>query len=384
MEGISHHILGLTNTVSPTINTASIEDNVVDENIVYRYADDPNIPDLEEISRFSDVENDDSGADINNLDTYFQVSPVPTTRIHKDHPLNQVIGDLQSATQTRRMTKNLEEYGFLSTTLKQRTSHKDLQNCLFAYFLSQEEPKKLPNRKRAIRTKWVFRNKKDKRGIVIKNKERLVAQGYTQEKGIDYDEVFAPVARIEAIRLFLAYASFKDFMVYQMDVKSVFLYGKIEEEVYVCQPPGFEDLDFLDRVYKVEKALYDLYQAPRAWHETLSTYLFENRHSNEKKLIQMIKIHTDKNVADLLTKAFDMKTVNREVQLQALVDGKKIIITESTIKRDLQLEDAEAQQEQGEGSATPTDPQHTLIIAQPSSSQPQKKHKPRKPKKKDT
>ncbi|GKA99874.1 copia protein, partial [Tanacetum coccineum] len=83
----------------------------------------------------------------------------------------------------------------------------------------------LPNGKRAISTKWVFRNKKDKRGIVIKNKARLVAQGYTQEEGIDYDEVFAPVARIEAIRLFLAYASFKDFVVYQMDVKSAFLYG---------------------------------------------------------------------------------------------------------------------------------------------------------------
>ncbi|GJZ36400.1 putative ribonuclease H-like domain-containing protein [Tanacetum coccineum] len=134
----------------------------------------------------------------------------------------------------------------------------------------------LPNGKRAIGTKWVFKNKKDERGIVIKNKARLVAQGYTQEEGIDYDEVFAPVARIEAIRLFLAYASFKDFVVYQMDVKSAFLYGKIEEEVYVCQPPGFEDPDFPDRVYKVEKALYGLHQAPRAWYETLSTYLLDN------------------------------------------------------------------------------------------------------------
>ncbi|GJY14321.1 retrovirus-related pol polyprotein from transposon TNT 1-94 [Tanacetum coccineum] len=125
----------------------------------------------------------------------------------------------------------------------------------------------LLNRKRAIGTKWVFRNKKDEMGIVIRNKARLVAQGYTQEEGIDYDEVFAHVARIEAIRLFLAYASFKDFMVYQMDVKSAFLYGKIEEEVYVCQPPVFEDLDFPDRVYKVEKALYELHQAHRAWHK---------------------------------------------------------------------------------------------------------------------
>ncbi|GJZ18919.1 putative ribonuclease H-like domain-containing protein [Tanacetum coccineum] len=122
----------------------------------------------------------------------------------------------------------------------------------------------------------VYKNKKDERGIVIKNKARLVAHGYTQEEGIDYDEVLAPVARIEATRLFLAYALFKDFVVYQMDVKSAFLYRKIKEEVYVCQPPGFEDPDFPDRVYKVEKALYGLHQAPRAWYETLSTYLLDN------------------------------------------------------------------------------------------------------------
>nr|GEZ05891.1 copia protein [Tanacetum cinerariifolium] len=122
----------------------------------------------------------------------------------------------------------------------------------------------LPKDKWAIGTKWVFRNKKDERGIVIKNKPRLVAQGHTQEEGINYDEVFATVARIKAIRLFLAYASFKDFVVYQMNVKSAFLYGKIEEEVYVCQTPGFEDLDFPDKVYKVEKAFYQLHQAPRA------------------------------------------------------------------------------------------------------------------------
>ncbi|GJV99748.1 putative ribonuclease H-like domain-containing protein [Tanacetum coccineum] len=134
----------------------------------------------------------------------------------------------------------------------------------------------LPRDKWAISTKWIFRNKKDERGIVVKNKARLVAQGHTQEEGIYYDEVFVPVARIEAIRLFLAYASFKDFVVYQMDVKSAFLYGKIEEELYVYQPPGFEDPHFPDKVYKVEKALYGLHQAPRAWYETLSTYLLDN------------------------------------------------------------------------------------------------------------
>ncbi|GJS32449.1 putative ribonuclease H-like domain-containing protein [Tanacetum coccineum] len=134
----------------------------------------------------------------------------------------------------------------------------------------------LPSGKKAIGTKWVYRNKKDERGIVVRNKARLVAQGYKQEEGIDYDEVFAPVARVEAIRLFLAFASFMNFPVYQMDVKSAFLYGTIEEEVYVCQPPGFVDPEFPKKVYKVEKALYGLHQAPRAWYETLSTYLLDN------------------------------------------------------------------------------------------------------------
>ncbi|GJS71251.1 putative ribonuclease H-like domain-containing protein [Tanacetum coccineum] len=140
----------------------------------------------------------------------------------------------------------------------------------------------------------VFRNKKDERGIVVKNKARLVAQGHTQEEGIDYDEVFAPVARIEAIRLFLSYASFKDFLVYQMDVKSAFLYVKLEEEVYVCQPPGFEDPHFPDKVYKVEKTLYGLHQAPRAWYETLSTYLLDNGlHRGQIDKTLFIKRHKD-------------------------------------------------------------------------------------------
>jgi hypothetical protein len=108
---------------------------------------------------------------------------------------------------------------------------------------------------KVIGTKWVFRNKKDERGIFFRNKARLVAQGYTLEEGINYEEVFAPVARIEAIRLFLTYASFMSFTIYQMDVKSAFLYGKIDEEVYVSQPPSFEDPQHLNKVYKVVKAL---------------------------------------------------------------------------------------------------------------------------------
>ncbi|GKD60698.1 putative ribonuclease H-like domain-containing protein, partial [Tanacetum coccineum] len=274
------------------VNAASKNEvNVVGGKTSIELPVDPNMPALEDYSIFdSSKDDEDVGAetDMNNLDTIIQVSPIPTTRIHKDHPLNQVIRDLQSATQTRRMSKNLEEHGFVST-IQQRTNHKDLQNCLFACFLSQEEPKNvihalkdpswieamqeellqfklqevwtlvdLPYGKRAIGTKWVFRNKKDERGIVIRNKARLVAQAYTQEEGIDYDEVFAPVARIEAIRLCLAYASFKIFVVYQMDVKSAFLYGMIEEEVYVCQSPGFEDPNFPNRMSSMRELTFFL------------------------------------------------------------------------------------------------------------------------------
>ncbi|GJZ30742.1 ribonuclease H-like domain-containing protein [Tanacetum coccineum] len=221
--------------------------------------DDPNMPALEDISIFNFSTNDkddDAEADMNNLDTTIQVSPNPTTRIHKDHPLDQVIGDLQPAIQTRRMSKNLEEHGFIEAMQEELLQFK-LQEVWTLV--------DLPNRKKAIGTKWVFRNKKDEREIVIRNKARLAAQGYTQEEGIDYDEVFAPVARIKAIRLFLAYVSFKEFVVYQMDVKSAFLYGKIKEEVYVCQPLRFEDSNFPDRVYKelcnaFEKLMHEKFQ----------------------------------------------------------------------------------------------------------------------------
>ncbi|GJS10513.1 putative ribonuclease H-like domain-containing protein, partial [Tanacetum coccineum] len=235
------------NIVSSTVNTAGTNEvNVVGGKTSIELLFDPNMPTLEDNNILDFTRNDeDNGvvAGMNNLDTTIQVSPILTTRIHKDHPLDQ------------EEPKKLQEVWTLVD---------------------------LPNEKRAIGSKWGFRNKNDERGIVIRNKAILVAQGYTKEESIDYDEVFAPVTRIEAIRLFLAYASFKGFVVYQMDLKGAFLYGKIEEEVYVCQPPGFEDPDFPDKVYKVEKALYGLHQAPKAWYETLSTYLLDNGFQREK------------------------------------------------------------------------------------------------------
>ncbi|GJR39881.1 putative ribonuclease H-like domain-containing protein [Tanacetum coccineum] len=176
-------------------------------NIVYGCADDPNMSELEEIGRFSDAEDDGTEADMTNLDTQSPIIDV---------------------------AKELKTQGVIEA----------IQDELLQFKLQKVWTLvDLPNGKRAIGTKWVYKNMKDERGIVIKNKARLVAQGYTQEEGIDYDEVFALVARIEAIRLFLAYASFKDFVVYQMDVKCAFLYGKIEEEVYVFRD-GKIDEDF--------------------------------------------------------------------------------------------------------------------------------------------
>ncbi|GJS49712.1 putative ribonuclease H-like domain-containing protein [Tanacetum coccineum] len=217
--------------------------------------------------------------DLGNITNSYIVPTTPNTRIHKDHPIDNVIGEVQSTVQTRRMSKPTSEQGFLSDVYEQKT-HDTLNTCLYACFLSQIEPTSIA--KALSNSSWVeamqeeLLNKKDERGIMIRNKARLVAQGHRQEEGIDYEEVFAPVARIEAIRLFLAYASFMGFLVYQMDVKSAFLYGTIEKEVYVTQPPGFKHLDYLDKVYKVVKALYGLHQAPRAWYETLANYLLSN------------------------------------------------------------------------------------------------------------
>ncbi|GJS23849.1 putative ribonuclease H-like domain-containing protein [Tanacetum coccineum] len=282
------------NTASLDVNTGSLELNVVGPSVSTASSNE------------EDSTEEEPEVDLGNITNSYIVPTTPNTRIHKDHPIDNVIGKVQSTVQTRRMLKPTSEQGFLSDVYEQKI-HDTLNTCLYACFLSQIEPTSiakalsdsswveamqeellqfklqqvwilvdLPNGKKAIGTKWVFRNKKDERGIVIRNKARLVAQGHRQEEGIDYEEVFAHVARIEAIRLFLAYASFMGFLVYQMDVKSAFLYGTIEEEVYVTQPPGFKDPDHPDKVYKVVKALYGLHQAPRAWYETLANYLLSN------------------------------------------------------------------------------------------------------------
>jgi len=137
-----------------------------------------------------------------------------------------------------------------------------------------------------IGTKWVFKNKLDEQGVIVRNKARLVAKGYNQEEGIDYGETYAPVARLEAVRLLLAYACMNGFKLHQMDVKSAFLNGYIDEEGYVCQPPGFEDHKHPDSVFKLKKALYGLKQAPRQWYERLSNFLLSHAYERGKKQIR--------------------------------------------------------------------------------------------------
>ncbi|GJR56513.1 putative ribonuclease H-like domain-containing protein [Tanacetum coccineum] len=174
---------------------------------------------------FSDE--DEPEIDLRNITNSYTVPTTPNTRIHKDHPIKNVTGDVKSYIEPTSIAKALSDSSWVEA----------MQEELLQFKLQP---------------------------------------GHRQEEGIDYEEVFAPVARIEAIRLFLAYASFMGFLVYQMDVKSAFLYGTIEEEVYVTQPPGFKDPDHPDKVYKVVKALYGLHQAPRAWYETLANYLLGN------------------------------------------------------------------------------------------------------------
>ncbi|GJS37394.1 putative ribonuclease H-like domain-containing protein [Tanacetum coccineum] len=226
------------------------------------------------------TDNEEDGApDYNNMDHTIDVSSTPTLRIHKNHPQSQIIGK----------------------------STAGVVLC------------DLPDGKRVIGTKWVFRNKRDKRGTIIKNKACMVAQGYRQEEGVDYDDVFAPVARIEAIRLFLAFASFMGFTVYQMDVKSAFLYGNITEEVYVKQPLGFEDPAHPNKVYRVVKALYGLHQAPRAWIFDGSSAKKEFKMSSMGELTFFLGLQVkqttagiflsqDKYVKDILNK-FDFRTI---------------------------------------------------------------------------
>ncbi|KAD7477316.1 hypothetical protein E3N88_00452 [Mikania micrantha] len=253
---------------------------------------------------FEDVISHDQDTDqnITNLDHNVGVPQVPVTRVHVNHHVAQIIGNPTARVQTRNQVTNEE-----SLYVELERTHGSQELWMHSAFISQIEPKTvtealrepawveamqeelnqfqklgvwhlvdLPKGEKKIGTRWVLRCKRDDRGVIVRNKARLVVQGFKQVEGIDYDEVFAPVARLEAIRVFLAFAAHKKFKVFELDVKSAFLYGSLKETVYVCQPPGFEDPIHRDHVYLLDKALYRLHQAPRAWYETLSTHLIQH------------------------------------------------------------------------------------------------------------
>nr|GEY20421.1 copia protein [Tanacetum cinerariifolium] len=212
----------------------------------------------------------------------------------------------------------------------------------------------LPYGKRAIGSKWVFKNKLDERGIVIRNKARLVAQGHTQEEGIDYDEVFAPVARIEAIRLILAYASFKDFMVYQMDVKSAFHYGKIKEEDSPFDLVAYTDSDYagasLDRKSTTGGCQF-LGCRLILWQWKKQTVVSNFTTEAEEGCLEWngkaVEDETGTSAHNLNVSAgtAKVKNINEEAQLHAKVDGKKVVISEASIRRDLQFGDEGANED---------------------------------------
>jgi hypothetical protein len=200
-------------------------------------------------------------------------------------PIDNILEDIEKGVTTRsRVTNFYEHYSFISyfKPFKVEDALRDpdwvmvMQEELNNFKRNQVwSLVKIP-KQNVVGTKWVLSNKQDEHGIVTRNKAQLMAKGYSQVEGLDFDETFAPVARFESIHILLAYSTHHSFKLYQMDVKSVFLNGPIKEEVYLEQPPGFKSEEYPNHVYKLHKALYGLKQAPRAWYECLRDFLIKN------------------------------------------------------------------------------------------------------------
>ncbi|GJU04684.1 retrovirus-related pol polyprotein from transposon TNT 1-94 [Tanacetum coccineum] len=210
-----------------------------------------------------EIESSTTNLEPSNVQNFHQVQP--STHIWtKDHPLDQVIGDPSKPVMTHQRL------------------HTDSEVCMYALTVSTIKPKNIKEAmadhrgKNVIALKWLWKNKCDAEHIVVRNKSRLVAKGYKQEEGIDFEESFAPVARLEAVRMFIAFAAHRNITIFQMDVKTTFLNGPLKEKVYVSQPEGFIDPEFPNHVYRLKKALYGLKQAPRAWYDKLSSFLIEH------------------------------------------------------------------------------------------------------------
>jgi hypothetical protein len=238
-------------------------------------------PQVEDIDQGGDEDNQDKEDD--------QDQRPPHPRVHqaiqRDHPINSILGDIHKGVTTRsRVAHFCKHYSFVFSIepYKVEDALRDpdwvlaMQEELNNFTRNEVWHLVLRPNQNVVGTKWVFRNKQDEHGVVTRNKAQLVAKGYSQVEGLDFDETYAPLARLESIRILLAYATYHGFKLYQMDVKSVFLNGPIKEEVYVEQPPGFEDSEYPNHVYKLLKALYGLKQARREWYECLRDFLITN------------------------------------------------------------------------------------------------------------
>ncbi|GJS27944.1 retrovirus-related pol polyprotein from transposon TNT 1-94 [Tanacetum coccineum] len=225
----------------------------------------------------------------NNLeDISLENNQIVNIKESKTHPLENVIGNLNQRT-LRSQAQDKSNFFCFILTIEPKNINKALKDENWVMAMQEElnqfktndvwELVPNPMDMTIIGTKWVYRNKLDENSIVTRNKARLVAQGYNQQEEIDYDETYVPVARLESIRILLAYAYALDFKLYQMDVKSAFLNGFINEEVYVAQPPGFIDFAKPNYVYKLKKALYGLKQAPKAWYDRLKAFLIKHDYS---------------------------------------------------------------------------------------------------------
>ncbi|GKU87574.1 hypothetical protein SLEP1_g1955 [Rubroshorea leprosula] len=265
-----------------------------------------------------------------------------TWKFKKDHPKEQIIGDRENGVTTRSHFDFVNNFAFIS-----HIEPKNVNDALEDenWFLAMQEELNQFQRSKVwnlvpcpsdhpiIGTKWVFRNKLDEHGHVVRNKARLVAKGYSQEEGIDYDETYAPVARLESIHMLCAFACHMNMKLFQMDVKSAFLNGFIKEEVYVEQPPGFEDPYFPDHVFKLSKALYGLKQAPRAWYERLSGFLIEKGFSRGRVDTTLFIKHHEKDF--LIFEMSMMGELNFFLGLQIKQSNEGIFINQTMYTKEL-------------------------------------------------
>nr|GEV47787.1 hypothetical protein [Tanacetum cinerariifolium] len=240
-----------------------------------------------------------------NMHTFYQPYP-HNYQWTKDHPLEQVIREPSRPVLTRNQLETDGDmciYALTASIMEPKSVKKALNDPACIESMQEElhqfirldvwELVSSPDGIKPFTLKWLFKNKHDEENTVIRNKTRLVVRGYRQDEGIDFKESFAPVARMEAIRIFLAYVAHKGFTVYQINVKTTFLHGSLKEDMYVCQPKGFIDADHLSHVYKLKKALYGLKQAPRAWYDELSTFLLQNGFSKGIIDLTLFTIHFD-------------------------------------------------------------------------------------------